>query len=131
MNTLTGFTLLLLLQTIGEILVRLLSLDVPGPVVGLLLLLASLPLLPALERPVGESADLLLAHLSLLFVPAGVGVIAHLGRLDGAFLGVAATILISTVAGLLVTALVLQFLLRRGGVVPVERPEAGERPTHG
>lgn len=118
MRLLTGFTLLLVLQMAGEVVVRLTGLDVPGPVVGLLLLVVALALVPAFERRVAEAADALLAHLSLLFVPAGVGVVVHLGRLDGAVLGVAATLFGSTVLGLVVTALTLQWLLRRGGGDP-------------
>ena len=131
MVVLRGFALLLALQLIGEVLVRLSGASVPGPVVGLLLLVAALFLLSPLERHVGPAADALLAHLSLLFIPAGVGVVVHLGRLDGALLGVVATLFGSTVIGLAVTALVLQALLRRAGAIPVERSAGGERTAEG
>ena len=131
MRLLEGFTLLLVLQIAGEVVVRLLDLDVPGPVVGLLLLVAGLVVAPALEHLVAAAADALLAHLSLLFVPAGVGVVAHLGRLDGAVAGVALTLLASTVAGLVVTALVLQALLRRSGARPTGRTRRDGGPGHG
>ena len=113
MRLLTGFTLLLALQIAGEALVRLFSLAVPGPVLGLLLLLCALAALPGTAALVEEAAGALLSHLSLLFVPAGVGVVVHLGRLDGAVPAVALTLAASTLAGLAVTALVLQALLRR------------------
>ena len=116
MRLLTGFTLLLALQIAGEAVVRLTALPVPGPVVGLLLLLGALVALPALEPRVADASGALLSHLSLLFVPAGVGVVVHLARLEGAVLGVAVTLALSTLAGLAVTALVLQRLLR--GAVP-------------
>ena len=116
MRLLTGFTLLLALQIAGEAVVRLTGLPVPGPVVGLLLLLCALVAAPRLEPRVADASGALLSHLSLLFVPAGVGVIVHLSRLEGAVLGVAATLALSTLAGLAVTALVLQRLLR--GTVP-------------
>ena len=116
MRLLTGFTLLLALQIAGEAVVRLTGLPVPGPVVGLLGLLCALVAAPRLEPRVADASGALLSHLSLLFVPAGVGVVVHLSRLEGAVLGVAATLALSTLAGLAVTALVLQRLLR--GTVP-------------
>ena len=60
--------------------------------------------------PVEAAADGLLAHLSLLFVPLGVGVIAHLGLLGGHAAALALVVLGSTLAGLGVTGLVLQAL---------------------
>src|SRR5689334_20334013 len=82
MNALRGLALLLLLQALGESLAHALSLPFPGPVIGLVLLL---PLLhwPGVRESVSAVAEFLLAHLSLLFVPVGVGVIAS-GRAGGA-----------------------------------------------
>ena len=131
MALLRGFTLLLGLQLLGEALVRLFAPSVPGPVAGLVLLLLGLLLWRPLERHVAPATDTLLAHLSLLFVPAGVGVVVHLGRLEGAVGGVVATLLGSTVIGLAVTSLVLQTLLRRAGAVAVERGPAEERTAEG
>lgn len=93
-------------------LARLLGLPVPGPVIGLLLLFTGLVLIPGLSARVADAAQALLAHLSLLFIPAGVGVIVHLPRLDGAIIGVTVTLLLSTLIGLSVTALTLQNLMR-------------------
>jgi len=112
MNMLRGFTALLGLQLAGEILSRLLSLPIPGPVIGLMLLLALLTLRPMLVPLVSRAGDALLAHLSLLFIPAGVGVLVHIDRLDGALFGVAMTLASSTLLGLAVTALTLQRLMR-------------------
>lgn len=111
MDLLKGFSLLLLCQSLGEVLVRLLGLPFPAPVLGMGLLLVVLNW-PALRQPVGVAADGLLAHLSLLFVPVGVGVITHLALVSqyGGRMGV--TIVLSTLIGLAVTALVLRALLR-------------------
>jgi len=109
MDTLRGFALLLLCQSAGEALSRGLHLPLPGPVLGLLVLLGLLQL-PAVRAPVAAAAEPLLQHLSLLFVPVGVGVVTHLG-LVGQFGGrMLAVIVLSTWAGLLVTALVLRTL---------------------
>lgn len=112
MNALRGFALLLLLQACGEGLSRLFSLPVPGPVVGLLLLWPVLQWTP-LRDSVAEAAQLMLAHLSLFFVPAGVGVIAHLAPISAYGVRLMLVIVLSTWIGLAVTALVLRTLLRR------------------
>ncbi len=112
MKLLVGFTALLCLQLAGEIVTRLFALPIPGPVVGLFLLLVALPLIPGLAELVDDAAQALLAHLSLLFIPAGVGVIVYIGRLDGVIVAASATLVGSTVIGLCVTALTLQRLMR-------------------
>jgi putative effector of murein hydrolase LrgA (UPF0299 family) len=104
---LRGFAWLLALQAAGELLARALALPFPGPVAGMLLLLAVLPV-RAVREPVGACADVLLSHLSLLFVPVGVGVMTHLPLL-GAYGGrMLLVVVLSTWAGLAVTALVLR-----------------------
>jgi holin-like protein len=111
MDMLRGLAVLLLCQSAGELLVRALALPLPGPVIGMLLLWGLLAV-PALRGPVEAAADALLAHLSLLFVPLGVGVITHLGVLREHGAALALTLLASTVVGLAVTALVLRALWR-------------------
>lgn len=71
---------LLIFQLIGEILTRVLGLPLPGPVIGMALLFATLVMLPKLAAAITPTTRVLLAHLSLLFVPAGVGVVGHLDR---------------------------------------------------
>ncbi len=109
MDLLKGLTVLLLCQSAGEVLARLLHLPFPGPVVGLVLLAALLQW-PAVRGPVQAAAEPLLSHLSLLFVPVGVGVVAHLGLVSRYGLRMALALVLSTWVGLLVTALVLRAL---------------------
>ena len=112
MDALRGFALLLLCQSAGEALARLLHLPLPGPVLGLLLLGALLAW-PAVRAPVEAVAQPLLAHLSLLFVPVGVGVISHLELIAQYGLRMLLALVLSTWIGLAVTALVLRAMLRR------------------
>jgi holin-like protein len=112
MDALRGFALLLLCQSAGEAVVRLARAPLPGPVVGLLLLWVLLHV-PALQRPVAAVADVLLGHLSLLFVPVGVGVVAHLGLIGQYGVRMALVIVLATWIGLATTALVLNALLAR------------------
>lgn len=111
MDALRGFALLLLCQTAGELLARGASLPLPGPVIGMAVLWAALQW-PALRAPVQAAAEALLAHLSLLFVPIGVGVISHLGLLGGHAWAIAAALVLSTWVGMAVTALLLRALWR-------------------
>jgi holin-like protein len=111
MTALQGFAVLLLCQTLGELAARGFGLPLPGPVLGMLLLLAALAW-PALRAPVQAAAKVLLAHLSLLFVPIGVGVVSHLGVLGHHAPAIALALLLSTWIGLAVSALVLRALWR-------------------
>ena len=79
---LAGLTWLLACQLAGELVVRLTEAPVPGPVVGMVLLFVALEVRRRLgadtERaPVARVSDVLLRHLQLFFVPAGVGVVAY------------------------------------------------------
>ena len=112
MNALRGFAWLLVLQSAGELLAHALRLPFPGPVVGLVLLLAALNI-EAVRTPVAACADFLLSHLSLLFVPVGVGVMTHLGLIAEHGVRMLAVIVLSTWIGLAVTALTLRALMRR------------------
>lgn len=113
MNELTGLAWLLVCQSAGEALSRLLHLRLPGPVVGMLILLFALRW-HKLREPVGRTADMLLSHLSLLFVPVGLGVITHTGLIAQYGLRILLVLVLSTWVGLATTALTLRVLLRRG-----------------
>ncbi len=107
MNGLRGLAWLLTMQSLGELLSRGLRLPFPGPVVGMLLLLLALRL-PLVRDPVAACANFLLSHLSLLFVPVGVGVMTHLGLLGQYGVRMLTIIVLSTWIGLVVTVLVLR-----------------------
>ena len=81
MRPLQGLAFLLLMQSGGEALSHFLKLPVPGPVVGMVLLLLALRWSPV-QAAVAPAAGFLLSHLSLLFVPVGVGVMTHLALLS-------------------------------------------------
>lgn len=81
-----GLTWLVVCQLVGEVLVRLTDVPLPGPVAGMVVLLLALEVRRRRGHdtdrdPAVRAADGLLRHLQLLFVPAGVGVVAYLGAI--------------------------------------------------
>ena len=121
MTVLQGLAWLLLCQSAGEALARLAHLPLPGPVLGMLLLIALLQW-PPVRAAIGAASDALLAHLSLLFVPVGVGVMTHLGLLSTYGLRLLVAITLSTWIGLAVTAGVLRALLGPPSSAPAPAP---------
>ncbi len=110
-------------QLAGEVLVRALALPLPGPVAGLGLLFAALLLRgrragAAADRvgdvPVelGRVSDALLRNLSLLFIPASVGVIKYLDVLRERAAPILLAIAVSTTLALIVTAVTFRFVSR-------------------
>lgn len=112
MQGLRGLAWLLAFQTLGELLSRALHLPFPGPVVGMLLLLPALHW-RLVREAVSGSADFLLRHLSLLFVPVGVGVMTHMSLVAQYGIRILIILVVSTLAGLLVTALTLRLFNNR------------------
>ena len=108
MNALRGLVWLLVFQSTGELLARGFALPLPGPVIGMVLLLLALRS-PVVQKPVSETAQFLLSHLSLLFVPVGVGVMTHISLISQYGVRMLAVVVLSTLAGLAVTALALHF----------------------
>ena len=109
---LEALTLILLCQLVGEVCVLFTGLPVPGPVIGMLLLLAWFFLRRELPESVGRTADTLLSHLSLLFVPAGVGILVHWDRMRGQWAAIAAALVLGTLVTLAVTAMTMTAVAR-------------------
>jgi holin-like protein len=112
LQALRGFAWLLALQAAGELVVKQFGLTVPGPVLGMVFLLFALKL-PNVRLVVGGCAEFFLNHLSLLFVPVGVGVMTHLGIFNDFGWRIAVVLVLSTWVGLLVTAISLRWLQRQ------------------
>ena len=103
---------LLVFQTVGEGLSYALALPVPGPVLGMALLLAYLLADARAVAALRPTCVELLKHLSLLFVPAGVGVMLHAARIANEWLPILVALLASTALAIVVTALVIEWTSR-------------------
>ncbi|MBL8439228.1 MAG: CidA/LrgA family protein [Zoogloeaceae bacterium] len=108
----SALALFLSLQLAGEVIRLALHLPVPGPVIGMVLLLAVLIVRSGPSAELRATSNGLLQHLSLLFVPAGTGVMLHMGRLGDEGVAILAALVISTVIGLAVAGLILHRLTR-------------------
>jgi len=110
---LNALAVLLVFQLVGEVLVQWLKLPVPGPLIGMLLLFAVLTVRGAVPDWLRETANGMLQHLMLLFIPAVTGVIVYSEQLGddwGAFLVAAIG---GTAISIVVTALTLRLMLAR------------------
>ena len=109
---LSALTLILTCQLAGELITRFLGLPLPGPVAGMALLFALLAVKGSIPPEVGAVSDTLLKHLALLFVPAGVGVMAHFDLLGQDWLPISVALVGSTLATIAITALMMGRLSR-------------------
>lgn len=99
-------------QLAGELIVVALSLPIPGPVLGMVLLVVSLVLFGKVPEGLRQVSNGLLANLALLFVPAGVGLILHFELLKVEWWIILLALMLSSVIAAVLTALVFQRLNR-------------------
>ncbi len=107
---LRALTILILCQFAGEVAARAAGLPLPGPVVGLVLLLVILIVRRGPDPALRETSNGLLRNLSLLFVPAGVGIVTQLDALERDWKAILCAIVVSTALGLAVTGWLMQRL---------------------
>lgn len=112
MNIIPGITILLLFQLVGETIVIVFQLPVPGPVLGMLALFTTLAICKGWQGSLEPVSQAILRHFSLLFVPAGVGVILHFQRFENEWFAIGAALFISTLIALSATVLLLELVVR-------------------
>jgi len=111
-----GVAIMLVFQSLGEVASRFIHGVIPGPVIGLLLLLGFLVARGRIAPSIAKAADGLLAHLSIFFIPAAVGVMLYAATLAQSGAAWVLAIILSTVAAIATTALTLRALS------PIESP---------
>ena len=115
-----GLVRLFLFQALGESVSKFLLPFIPGPVIGLVLLLGFLMVRQQVPADIDLVGSSILSHLGLLFVPASVGVVLYLPQLRANALSLAATLMLSVLATIAATALVLKAF---GGSVPGDQDD--------
>ena len=117
---LNSIFLIFLFQLIGELVQKVLELNIPGPVIGLILLLTTLllskkydhKLIQNLKVNLISSAEKLVHYIPLFFLPVGVGVVMHLSFLEGSLAKVLFIIVFGTLITLALTGLLMEKLLK-------------------
>ena len=116
---LNSIFIILLFQLIGEFIQKFFELSIPGPVIGLILLLNVMLIIKKInkqdtgfETKLVNSAENLLTYLPLLFIPVGVGVVMHLSLLEENLVPVILVIIIGTLLTLALTGFVFEKLLK-------------------
>lgn len=112
---LSHITILLVYQLAGDVIARTFELALPGPVIGMALLFTTLLAKGGAPEGFNKTALGLLEHLSLLFVPAGVGVMMHLHLIGEEWVALSAALIGSTILTIAVTALVMRGCARLSG----------------
>jgi holin-like protein len=117
MSIVKGFIVLIGLLLLGELLSESFNLPIPGSVIGMVLLFIALIVIKSVPEDVGKVSDGLVAHIGLLFVPAGAGISVYLGMIADNWLVIVLASLSSTILTLAFTALAFKLLSRGEGDV--------------
>jgi putative effector of murein hydrolase LrgA (UPF0299 family) len=110
----SGLVQILLFQSIGELLSKFFLPTLPGPVIGLVLLVLWLILRKNINAELALVADGFSQYLGLLFVPAAVGVVLFLPQLKANALAIISALLGSVILTIASSALVVRFLSQKG-----------------
>lgn len=113
MPLIMGMSVLLGCQFLGELLSRGVAIPVPGPVLGMVVLLVALLIYGRVPDSLRLAGEGLLRYLTLLFVPAGVGLMVHFELIKADFWVLLVTLILSTAITLAVTGKVLDRLAKR------------------
>ncbi len=108
-----GLVQILIFQGLGEIISKLLGLPVPGPVIGLMLLLIVLLARGRIDPDLDWVASAFSQHLGLLFIPAAVGVVMFAPQLASHGLAIVASLVASVTLAVASTAVILKWLTRK------------------
>lgn len=110
---------ILLFQLIGEFIQKFTEISIPGPVIGLILLLGLLLIRakyfkehPSIENSLVNFSERFLNYLPLLFIPVGVGVVMHLSLLEENLISVISIIVLGTLLTLALTGFIMEKFLK-------------------
>ena len=109
----SGLVQILLFQSIGELVSKFLLPTLPGPVIGLVLLVLWLVLRKEINADLAMVADGFSQYLGLLFVPAAVGVVLFVPQLQANALAIVCALVGSVVLTIASSALVARFLSKQ------------------
>ncbi len=112
---LKGLIFLLIFQFLGECIARFFSLLVPGPVIGMILLLVFLIIRKSSFESLNNAVALNLRYLPLMFIPAAIGIITQIDTLTKEFWAIFVALFFGTIFALAFSAKLMDFLTDRYG----------------
>ncbi|MDS1141419.1 CidA/LrgA family protein [Pusillimonas sp. SM2304] len=113
MPVLFAVTVLFIMQLAGEVLARLTGLPLPGPLIGMLLMLAALMAHGRVPSGLRDTCHHMLKHLMLLFIPPVAGIMLYFGPLEREWIPFLLACIAGVALTLVVTALTFRWMLRR------------------
>ncbi|UZE23075.1 CidA/LrgA family protein [Pseudomonas sp. B21-056] len=120
---LRGLTWLVLFQLLGTAINHLFVPVLPGPIIGLLLMLGYLIVRGEVAEPLSLAASSLLRYLPLLLVPPAVGVMVYARAIAADFWAIVGALVLSLVLSMAFTGVLMQRLGRRHvAAVEEDRP---------
>ena len=108
-------TLIFCCQLVGELFIATTGLPVPGPVIGMAIMFLGLLVRASVPEDLGKVADALISNLSLLFVPAGVGVMLHAGLIAAELVPITVALVLSTILTIAATGVCMSGRGSRAG----------------
>jgi holin-like protein len=109
----SGLVQILLFQSLGELISKFALPTLPGPVIGLVLLILWLVMRKGVNPELAGVADTFSQYFGLLFVPAAVGVVLYLPQLKANALAIVSALVGSVILTIIVSAVVVRFLSRQ------------------
>ena len=107
------YTIIFMVTSLGKLISNFINFPFPGPIIGMLILLALLELKILKLDLVEKGAETILLNLAIFFIPPGVGLISALDILSGNVLKIVITMVITTIITMGVTGLTVQYLINR------------------
>ena len=123
-----SLTVIVLFEAAGDLLQGLLHLPIPGPVLGMALLVLALVGRGGLPEGLDRAASGMLSYLPMMFVPAGVGIMAHFDLIRAEWVAICSALAASSVLAVVVTAAIMrgaeraQQALREAANAPAVKP---------
>ncbi|MGB3290050.1 MAG: CidA/LrgA family protein [Burkholderiaceae bacterium] len=115
MPVLLAVAVLFLMQIAGEVLALWTGLPLPGPLIGMLLMLAALMAYGRVPAGLRDACHHILKHLMLLFIPAVSGIMVYFGTLEREWIPFLLACVVGVALTIVVTALTFRWMLKRTG----------------
>lgn len=109
----TGMIILLTFQLLGEMIQVLFTLLIPGPIIGLSLLLLFLFIKKSSIKALDVAVENLLRYLPLLLIPAASGIITQFDLLSKEFIPLSISLIVGTFISLMISMKALDILISK------------------